>query len=336
MIAQAAGAMLLACAAAAAPPDGSGPAEKQAALRAELKKLPWRVVYESCREGNWDLHVMNADGTGGVNLTHTAKVDEMYPHASPDGRRISFVADEGAGRERVRSVHVMSADGRERKLVARNARQPCWGPDSRRLLYARSEYERFTLSSYATKELVFCDLAADRHRPHLDERLLHVTYLCWSPCGRWVFGTVEGGMGFGHANLAIEAEGTAVHRLTQVGGCRMDFRPDGRGLLWNATDQDLVVADLDLAAGAPKVGTPRTVVSCAKPDKVYHGDFSPDGRFILFSHGPQGQQHVGMLAPGWHIYVAAAAETNVWVRLTSDGEGNKEPDWLPAAKEQGT
>ena len=36
----------------------------------------------------------------------------------------------------------------------------------------------------------------------------------------------------------------------------------------------------------------------------------------------------GVDAPGWDIWVADAAGTNVRVRLTSDGKSNKEPDWV--------
>jgi len=319
----------------AAEEAGGGPPDKQAKLRAELGKLPLRVVYESYGDGNWELRAMRADGTGGVNLTRTPDVHELLPHASPDGRRISFLVDAGTGRDKVRSAYVMNADGSERKRVAANARQPCWGPRGRRLLYARSEYKRFTHSSYATKELVFYDVAAGTHTPHANNKLLHVTYLCWSPGGRWIFGTVHGGMGFGHANVAIEADGTGVASVRRIGGCRIDVRRDGRKVLWNASDQAIVAADLDVNSRPPKVGTIRTIVSCPRTHMVYHGDWSPDGRYVLFAHGPTGQQHAGLKAPGWHICVADAAETNVWVRLTSDGQSNKEPDWLVPANPEG-
>ena len=68
---------------------------------------------------------------------------------------------------------------------------------------------------------------------------------------------------------------------------------------------------------------------CSPESKVYHGDWSPCGRYIAFSYGPAyGSQHVGEPAKGWHIGVADAAQTNVWVQLTTTGISNKEPDWL--------
>ena len=39
---------------------------------------------------------------------------------------------------------------------------------------------------------------------------------------------------------------------------------------------------------------------------------------------------VGVPAEGWDIYVADSTGTNRFVRLTSDGRCNKEPDWAPS------
>jgi hypothetical protein len=67
---------------------------------------------------------------------------------------------------------------------------------------------------------------------------------------------------------------------------------------------------------------------------VYHSDFSPDGRYIAFSHGPTGEEQVGCKAPGWNICIAdiggaADSQPPKWVEITSDGNHNKEPDWVP-------
>jgi len=42
---------------------------------------------------------------------------------------------------------------------------------------------------------------------------------------------------------------------------------------------------------------------------------------------------VGLRAPGWDLCVADAAATNRWVAITTDGNSNKEPDWVPVAKQ---
>jgi len=314
--------------------DEAAMAARRKRLRAELKELPHRIVYESRRGRDWELMVMDADGSDPSNLTGNPDADELYPHASPDGRRIAFVGDEGSGRSALRSVYCMNADGTGRRLIAAGARHPCWGPEGRRIAYTPNEYRRFTTLSYATRHIEVYDLASDERRRHPNRRIHHLYALTWSPRGKWFLATVHGGMGYRHGDLAIEAEGTRVFRLKGVTGCRPDVRPDGRKLLWNLDDQTIAVADLDLTATPPTVSNGRKVVTCAKTHKVYHGDWSPDGKYIAFSHGPaEGSQAVGAMARGWHICVADARARNICVKLTTDGVSNKEPDWLPAAKE---
>jgi hypothetical protein len=315
-------------------PDARPPKDdadsRRARLRAALEKLPHQIVFERYDGANWDLYRIRVDGSDPVNLTSSPRGHEMYPHVSPDGSRICFVLDEGEGRSRTRSVWCMEADGTARTLVARNARQPCWGPGGREILYTKGEYERFTYSSYGTRGLFFYDTKSRKHRRHPNGAILHACYLCWSPGGRWIFATVHGAMGHGHANLAFEANGTGAFPLPPIRGCRIDVRPDGRKIAWNVTDHAIAVGDLDLSARPPKVTRPHVVIQCDRKHKVYHADFSPCGRYLAFSSGPSGPQHVGLVAKGWHICVADAAEKNVWVAVTRGGVSNKEPDWLPA------
>ena len=80
-------------------------------LLAELKTYPHKIVYETNRDGNWELYLCNADGSNPVNLTNTKDVDELYPKPSPDGSKICFVADEGKGDAKVRNIYYMNSDG---------------------------------------------------------------------------------------------------------------------------------------------------------------------------------------------------------------------------------
>ena len=99
------------------------------------------------------------------------------------------------------------------------------------------------------------------------------------------------------------------------------------------------MADLDLTGPQPKVVNARDVVTSKEPMEIYHVDWSPDGKYLAFSRGPKkkimGQipELVGVRAEGWDICVADARATNRWMAVTTDGHSNKEPDWVPAAKE---
>jgi len=87
------------------------------------------------------------------------------------------------------------------------------------------------------------------------------------------------------------------------------------------------VGNIDLASTEPKVTDVHIIVTCEKECEVYHTDFSPDGRYITFSYGPEANEQVGGKASGWNICVSDLDGT--WVQVTTDGNQNKEPDWVP-------
>jgi Tol biopolymer transport system component len=300
----------------------------------DLGEIPFKILYETYRktEGrdNWELYQMNADGSNQVNLTRTPDLDEMYPHASPDGTKISFVVDEGSGRRKARSVYYMNIDGTGRVRVATNARQPCWSPDGKKIAYLLGEYDRYSTREYATSELIIYDLQSRQYKPHPNTSLHHIYAICWSPDGNWFFAAVHGGMGYSDTVLAIDADGTRVFDLEKWGvkGCRPDLSRDGKRMTWGETDWDLCVGDIDLSGPEPRVYNVNKIVKCLRAAKIYHVDFSPDSKYIAFSFGPSsGGQQVGGKARGWNICVTDL--TGKWVKITTDGSQNKEPDWVP-------
>lgn len=303
-------------------------------LAAELRDYPHRVVYETYQDGNWELFVARADGSEKSNLTRTPDVQELYPHASPDGTKIAFAVDEGQGESKVRNVYYMNRDGTERKRVATNARQPCWNGDGTVLAYLRGESDQFTYTDYATRGVFFYALATGEHREHPNGELYHLYNPCWSPDGKWFISTVHAGMGHRHGMLAIEADGQGVYDL-EIPGCRPDISPDGKRIAWGPGDFALRIGDLDFSSPQPKVVNARDVVTSPKPMKIYHVDWSPDGRYVAFSRGPEHKimgripEIVGVRAKGWDICVADASTTNRWINITNDGRCNKEPDWVP-------
>ena len=101
-------------------------------------------------------------------------MDELYPHASPDGSKVCFVVDEDRGRKKVRNVYFINIDETGRVKVADNARQPCWGPDSKTIAYLKGEFARYTIKDYATKGIFFYDIGTRKHREHQNKSLYHL------------------------------------------------------------------------------------------------------------------------------------------------------------------
>ncbi len=300
----------------------------------DLKAIPFKIVHETYRQTqgkrNWEIFIRNADGSNPVNLTNTPDLDEMYPHVSPDGTKICFVADEGRGRNRVRHVYYMNLDGTDRVHVAANGREPCWSFDGKSIAYLKGEYERYTTREYATSGLTFYHIDENWHQPHQNTELHHLYAICWSPDAKWFVAAVQGGMGYSDTIVAFEAFGRRVFDLERFGvrGCRPDLNADGTRMVWGETDWNLQTADIDLKSDEPKVSNVRDILRVARQYKVYHVDISPDSKYIVFSYGPfSGGQQVGGLAEGWDLCVSDMDGN--WVQITDDDLHNKEPDWVP-------
>jgi Tol biopolymer transport system component len=326
----------------------------QGDFRDQLKRSSFKIAYESYVDNNWEIFVMNADGSGAVNVTHTPNLHEHYPQISPDGTKICFSADEGEGRDAVRSLWVMDTDGKNRKKLVDHAREQFWRPDGKVIGFLPQEFPKFNVIDYYTKGMSFYDLATGKIEEHVNSTNLHHLYNpCWSADGKWIVSTVHAGMGVDHGILLIEAKGTNIINL-KIPGCRPCLSPDGKQIAWGAGDHEIAAAPISLDAEAPAVGEWRLHVK-DETNKIYHVDWSPDSRFLSFSRGPEGEgdltkpgtfqaacEIVGVHAEGWNICSVSAQEPGVinlndpgctnFCVLTTNGKSNKEPAWFRARR----
>ncbi len=315
-------------------------AARAESLSDELKASPHKILFESYDEDNWELFSMNADGSGRKKLTNTPDVHELYPQASPDGSKICFLADaKAADGDTNRSVYFMNADGSGRVKVADKSRQPCWSPDGRTIAFVKQEFSKFNIADYVSKRLYFYDLKSGKTTEHPNAKIHHLYNLTWSADGKWIVSTVHGGMGFGHAIIAIEVGGNKVHDL-KISGCRPTLNPAGTKVTWSKDDHTVCAADVELTAGGAKVSNV-TVVDHHDKQHLYHPDFSPDGKYITYSLGPGGRvrangpgthtqvaEMVGVRGP-WDIYVKLVSGEGERLRLTNDPAlSNKESEWI--------
>ena len=324
-------------------------------LRDRLTPLPFKIAYETYVDGNWEIFVMNPDGSDPVNLTKTPDLNEHYPQISPDGTRICFVADKGEGREAVRSLYVMEMDGGNRRKIADYAREPFWSPDGKVIGFLDQEYPKFNVIDYYTKGMNFYDLATGKISPHPNYTNLHHLYnpnFCAN--GKWIVATVHAGMGYEHTILLIEANGDKIIDL-KIPGCRPRFSLDGKQVAWGASDNEIAAGPIDTDSEQPRMGPWRVRIKDGK-NKIYHSRWSPDGRFLSFSRGPDGEgdltkpgtfqaacEIMGVYAGGWNIGVVPADRTNTidlnkataadFTMLNTNGLSNKESVWFrPAGK----
>ena len=330
------------------------PSLSQARLREQLKALPYRIAHECYTNDNWEIFTCNADGSDPRNLTQTPKQHEHYPQVSPDGTKLCFSVDEGEGREAVRSLWVMGIDGSNRRKLVEQAREPFWRPDGEAIGYLPQEFSKFNVVDFFTRGMSFYELSTGKVESHVNNgNLLHLYNPSWAVSGKWIVATVHAGLKVDHGILLIEAAGDNIINL-KIPGCRPCFSPDGRKLAWGSSDHEIAIGSLNMGSGQPFVSDWRV---CAKDptNKIYHVDWSPDGRFLSFSRGPDGEgnvskpgtfqaacEMVGVYAARWDLCVVPAEVEGVvdfnnpaegrFVMITTNGCSNKEPAWFRARR----
>jgi TolB protein len=94
-----------------------------------------QILFNTNRDdGDFEVYVMNTDGTDPLRLTHQAGND-VGPMWSPDGNRIAFFS---YGLRNESDIYVMNADGSDPIRVTSMAGDefvPDWSPDGSRILF---------------------------------------------------------------------------------------------------------------------------------------------------------------------------------------------------------
>ena len=101
-------------------------------ISAEAPTRP-KIVFNSTRDGNIEIYVMDTDGKQQVRLTQHPDAD-FQPVWSPTGEQILFVSN----RDGVDDLYLMDANGENvrrvfKKIASRE--QPAWSPDGKQIAY---------------------------------------------------------------------------------------------------------------------------------------------------------------------------------------------------------
>lgn len=228
-----------------------------------------RLAFYSERDGNAEIYVMNADGTGVTRLTDSG-ADEGYPAWSPDGRTISFDSDRDGNFD----VFAMNADGSNVRPVTRHPARDVsatWSPDGTAIVFM-SDREDGGFDAYRAAPVA--SAAAARLT-----RTRSTGFPVFSPDG---------------ATLAFHV-GRDVHTMPAAGGDlrRLTTDPaDGMYPTWSPDGAR--VAFMSGRNGKTELFTMRAdgseqtlLVSMARGDAV-DPRWSPDGATIAFVHLPKG------------------------------------------------
>ena len=176
-----------------------------------------RIAFASNRDGNDEIYVMNADGTGLMRLTSYPGHDGELSW-SPDGTKIAF----SSVRDGKLEIYMMNADGTG-QVGLTNAPggdwSPSWSPDGRRIAfvsYRDSNWEIYVMNTDGTGQVNLTNNPAGDKDPS------------WSADGRRI--AFDSNRDGNDEIYVMNADGTELVRLTNnpAGDWLPSWSPDGR------------------------------------------------------------------------------------------------------------
>jgi Tol biopolymer transport system component len=223
-----------------------------------------KIAFSSNRDGNWEIYVMNADGSGVTRLTTNRSADDASPAWSPDGTKIAFHTNRDDNYE----IYVMNPDGSAQTNLTKESgsedASPSWAPDSSRLVFA-SEGDLYTMRADGSQQIRLTSGKTDDAFPS------------WSPNGSKI--ALTAGVGSRSFIDIVNADGSGRTRLTRGGS---EYEPR-----WSKDGSKIAYADFSSGLGHIVVmnadGTSPTRLTSFPKRVDYDPSWSPDGTKIAFA-----------------------------------------------------
>ena len=265
-----------------------------------------KIAFDSTRNGNEDIYVMNPDGSGVTQLTFDPAPDS-YPEWSADGKHIVFESQRDGNSE----IYSMNADGSGQTRLTNDSAidsAPAWSPDGTQIVF---------VSQRDGNEEIYKMNADGSDQTRLTVHSGSDTQPAWSPDGSKI-AFEKDQAGFAQI-FVMDTDGSNLVPLTALyrnGG--VNWSPDGTKLVFHSDREcmgcgiyfDLFTMDAD--------GSNQTRLTYALA-RAELPAWSPDGTKIIFESASAGD---------YEIYVINAdgtGETN----LTNDPAVDFRASWGP-------
>jgi Tol biopolymer transport system component len=274
------------------------------------------IVFESERDGNWEVYIMNFDGSDQTNLTDNTATDGD-PTLSQDGKRVAFTSNRDGNPE----IYVMNVDGSGvRRLTNHSAFDvwPTWSPDGTRIAFTSNRDGKYSGIYVMNADGSGLTRLTNFVRPSgplwVGGGLIGDAYPAWSPDGTNIaFSSYRDGE---PEIYVMNADGNGMNRLTTNQAHEWfgpSWSPDGTHIAFKSNrdgNDEIYVMNAD--------GSGQTRLT-NNPANDREPSWSPDGLHIVFESDRDGD---------WEIY-KMNADGNGQTRLTNKPGYDSNPSWAP-------
>ncbi len=275
-----------------------------------------RIAFASDRDGNAEIYIMNADGSGAVNVSNSAAQD-FEPTWSPDGSQLAFTSKVG---ESGFDIYAISSDGSGlRRLTDDPAVEGTarWSPDGSLISFysSRAQAEGFMwlMKPDGTDQRV---IHLDQNPADTEARCRGVTPFSWLPDSKRILFQGSGPGTSAVEICAANIDGSEIEVIRSdedVTNLAPAASPDGRRIAF-ASDRD---GDLEIYVMDADGGGLRRLTD--DPGRDDQPTWSPDGRWIAFTSTRGG---------GFEIYIMRDDGSDLR-RLTENEAIDGDPAWSP-------
>ena len=261
-------------AAGAAERAGTTPPLAPSAGPASLKSIA-RMVFQSKRDGNWEIYIADGDASGETRLTDNP-ANDMHPRLNRGSTRVAFASNRDGNDD----IYVMNADGSGLTRLTTNLANdtdPFWSPDGTRLL--------FTSDRDGNNEIYVMN-ADGTNQTRLTNNPASDVDAAYAPDGATIafVSDRQAAGGAGRHVWLMDASGDNPRQFGALTGAGNPiFSPDGSKLAFEVNGNSDGYSDI---GWAPLSSGATTILTYGSPYPWYDqhlGSWSPDGQWLAKS-----------------------------------------------------
>jgi TolB protein len=271
-----------------------------------------QIVFHSYRNSDWDIYIMNADGSDQRRLTGEFWND-VQPALSPNGKKIAFRTNRtGAG-----DIYLMNADGSDLKRLTVHDRwdgYPAWSRNGKKIAFTRN----IDLGPEADGSEIYVMNADGSDAVRITNNEVGDFRPSWSPNGRQIAFHSDRD---GNVDIYVmKADGSDEIRLT-------DDPADDRAPEWSPNGRQIAFASYRDGNEEIYVMNPDGSGQERRTDRPADDgfpDWSPNGKQIAFQSYWEGEEEIYVMdADGSDLVQITESE----IVVPSYPGRNEQPSW---------